>query len=461
MKITRADLGLLLLAVSSFPSYAQTYIGGGSLTHQTHTYKDASKKSYTQYDHWTYTDSNGTTYFQGATDVGPVGAIMPFEATLDDVKVTHGVTYRLSVDGGNGVVKVNTSVMPKFQVLGVTYAPPGPGSRVDYSSSSSNGVSVKISNSFSGSMNLSTGFSLDFGWVNTDLNISVDYTHSYENSTSEGTEKTSSNEIITENPADNINSNFIDHNYDVIDVWLNPQVDMVFYPNSEAIWATINRTVNIVNGFDTYLPIIDGKCQMDHVPLLAGWLNGSIPWPENDIRDRLARAWDKSMTEPGLTVADYASILSFDPWARQIDPSTGAILPQRTNSEVYAMTMNGGGTDKRYTFVTSIPYGPNRQTYSGTLTYKTTSQATNTHTESITVKYSTSDKFVIATVGGGASWSWTHAVENTDNSSMTKTASYTIVTPNAARQIPMDSSINIYQDNLTGSFMFAFPGGNF
>lgn len=418
------------------------------------------------YINWQWVDPTGITHsFPGDCEVFITYINSRPFATADgltNVQASDGSSYFLTTSCNvqgvvRGVVSQWDSVYPKFHVLSVTYTPPGPKSSVDYKASSMVGVSTSLENTFQYAANYSVGVNVIAG----SINIGVDYTHSTSSIATEGTSKTASYDISTSNAVTATNNgNYINHDYDVIDIWLNPQADVKRTGYNVGIWDTVNRQPDTVNGWDTYI-VVNAVPQMDHIPLLAGYLNGNIPWPTDDTLTRLSRSWDHSLNTPGLTIADYAAILAMDPWAQQIDPNTGARIPLATNSQIYSTTMlSNNNTNNRYTFISNVGYLPTNQDYTGSFINASTSSSTNSYKNIFSVDYGEKSSFGF-TESAGVKWTWTNAVSNVNNSSKTNQATYSILTPNPAFPYPQGSSVNVYQDNLYGTFMFVFPGGGF
>ncbi len=396
-----------------------------------------------RWSNWFFTDANGIQHsIPGATIqsgiLHPDGTITNLHTSTLNAASSDGL-YFLQATGPTGTLWLTNTAYPKIQVLNVTYAPPGPGSTVDYRTNKSTGVTTTVEKSFAYNLNLAV--TLGVGGDS----LGADYTHSSTTSTEESITKTDQYDIVTKGTG-----NFINHDYDVIDVWLNPEVKFTFTTPDSATWNTA------VNPADPYIPPINGVPQMDHLPLLAGWLNGNIPWPANDWQYRLARAWDTSIPNPGLTTADFAAILALDPFAQQIDPISGARLPLATNAQIFANTMISS-TNARYTLLRNINYSPVMQTISEQIGNVYSSSVTNSNTNTLSLSWGFKSPFV----SGGSKWTWTDKASvkaSTGNGDIT---TYTIVTPDSSKPLPYASSVDIYQDNIYGSFMFVFPGGGF
>lgn len=447
--LRRFVLGILL-NIFIIPCFAQAQIvtpiswpGGNLYCTQT-----GDPEGICRWDNWYYVDNDGVTHnFPGFTV--QKGILHP-DGTITNLNVSKLATsstdshYFLSATGGDGSITVTEPRYPKFQLLAITYAAPGPSSGTEYSHSTAVGVNTDVSKSFT----YTIGLKASVGSDENNVSLGVDYSHTSSTATSEGTKKTNSYSISSTN-----DNNFINHDYDRFDIWLNPQVNVSATSATNLRWNTTN------NPKDTYLPLLNGQPQMDHIVVLAGWLNGNIPWPQGtDILQRLQRSWDTSIPNPGLTTADFAAILALDPFAQGIDPISGARLPIKSNAEIYNQFMKQGAN--RYTLVRSVNYTPVMQSISDSIGNVDEYAVTNTNTNELTV--TAGAKFTFgAKIEATASWSWTHTVGVTHSSSNETKATYTIVTPDSTKPLPNASMVDIYQDNLYGTFMFVFPGGGF
>lgn len=397
-----------------------------------------------RWTNWGFIDANGVTHqIPGETIQSgvfhPDGTMTNIQISTMNASSTDGL-YFLQARGPVGTLWLTNTAYPKIQVLNVTYAPPGPGSTVDYRTTKSTGVTTTVEKSFAYNLNLAVTLG-----VGGDT-LGADYTHTSTTTTEESTTKTDQYDITTKN-----NNNFINHDYDSFDVWLNPAVKFAFTTPNSATWNTA------INPADPYIQPINGVPQMDHIVLLAGYLNGNIPWPVGtDIHDRLARTWDTSIVSPGLTTADFAAILSLNPFVQQIDPIDGHRLPLASNSQIHANTMISP-TNHRYTLLRNVNYTPVMQTISDQIGNIYSSSTTNANTNTLSLSWGFKSPFV----SGGSKWTWTDKASVKASSGNGDLTIYTIVTPDASKPLPYASSVNIYQDNLYGSFMFIFPDSGF
>jgi hypothetical protein len=228
----------------------------------------------------------------------------------------------------------------------------------------------------------------------------------------------------------------VDHDYDIVWVWLNPLVTLVLAPNTNAVLWTGYAFNNA-----------DDTRQMEVVPLYVRWLKNPATIPAN-VAARLARSWDLS-GNGGLTATDYATILAADPF------SSASYNP---NTDVqHRFDLQGN-----HTFNYQPPPAggqPITQTFS-VATQATSSQgqsAQNTYSTAFTIDFSTGANF-IATLSADIKLSNTYTTTNkwsiTTNSATGRTASLSITGPAVEDNYTGPVALQVWRDNVYGSFMF-------
>lgn len=238
-------------------------------------------------------------------------------------------------------------LFPKYQVLGVIYAPPGSSSSVSYTNSTQVGSSHSMvsdsSTTTTQTQTNTSGFSL-FGLGYSQTNTTSDsWVSDYQNSSSESLQTTTGNGISTPGPISSALG--VDHDNDLIVLWLNPILKTTLMPPITSGGTTtypiqwsgfmfnscdLNATqypvnfVQLMNGCDPYsFPGPD----IVYVPVYC--LKNPY-WPPNNCSQYLShtsRFWDldpwavDSVTKvplgPGLDIQDYADILQADPLVTQ------------------------------------------------------------------------------------------------------------------------------------------------
>src|SRR5262249_16920285 len=131
-----------------------------------------------------------------------------------------------------------------------------------------------------------------------------DFTQSLQRTSSIAINKTDSSDIVVSGPGPESPPG-IDHDFDVVLLWLNPVANVVI---------SGNNTAQIV-GYSFHSK--DPVNEMDVVPVYVGWLKNPSTMPPG-VALALARTWadqpdDGSGT--GLTSNDFTTILARDPFA--------------------------------------------------------------------------------------------------------------------------------------------------
>ena len=236
-----------------------------------------------------------------------------------------------------GATGITGGLHPKYVVLDVMYAPPGSGSSMVYNGQSSIGSNSSTTNSFTNGLSLNTTFA-NFptlgggksagggGGSGASNSLGGGYTYALSGTATYGLTGTTSDS--TSVPGPNNSQLGVDHESDIVWVWLNPETDYTLPPPSSAsgvlVWngySTNSDDPNVATG------------QMDVVPLTVSQLDGTSPIPPA-LQEILDRNWDSAATggAGGLTQSDLSTILQRDPFATNVSPGTRATL--LTNTQV-------------------------------------------------------------------------------------------------------------------------------
>ena len=239
-------------------------------------------------------------------------------------------------------------VFPKYQVMSVVYAPPGSASSVTYSTSTGVGSTNTQTSFTSSSSTDTTGFTVGvglFGWGGSITQSWTDgWTTGAGTSASVQVSTTSGNSVATMGPISSALG--VNHDNDVIYIWLNP---LEVY-KQDTTPGDLHWTFLASNGCDasdtgdplTFYQNIYG-CDPNQFPFpdivgIPVWCLKNPYFPAQSCAQWLpytSRSWDKTLwpndpvtllpTGPGLTLADYADILSADPFVTQtiVPPSAG------------------------------------------------------------------------------------------------------------------------------------------
>ncbi|MGB6303085.1 MAG: hypothetical protein WBF45_04985 [Acidobacteriaceae bacterium] len=315
-------------------------------------------------------------------------------------------------------------ILPRYQILTIIYAPPGTAggkssSYVDYSTGSTLGTTIDVSNSFKKDFSITAGLSVGGG--GNSASVSLDNDWSVQQTTTDDYKVTSSgkNEVKVPGPA----TDGIDHNYDEIWLCLNPLIQ-----------------VQIAGTKLTYTPGINGT-PMQQIYVYVSELKN----PSSMRADVAA-----TLKAKGFTAADYAAILAADPFAN----GSGSIDTRRFQETS-----------------TTFPYEPppTAQDMPTITSYSLTNDSTSTVTMNngtgytITLSASVSAGFggiASATVSTKDSWAWTQTNSTANSSGTTSSATVAVADPSYGYAGDV-AQVAVYWDTLFNSFMFsAIPTGN-
>jgi hypothetical protein len=442
---------------------------------------------------YTYTNfsyvANGTTYpLSGtATDLarclkdpdwdGP--EISPAVMT-DPINSSCTITFTPGVTSGSAVLActgVQGYVNPKYVVVGVTYAPPGPSTNtfVNYVNSTYVGNTTSTINTFADS----TTFSVSLTYTTKIPSFaSAAFTGSYATTGTQTTANTST--VTTSIQVDSGEETFgtgnyfapVDNDFDVIWVWLNP-VSIYTLSGNSATWNGYGYDATDQNG-------------MDIVGIPLGWLNGDFgAFTEANIPQfwiPAQRTWAANQMfgagqVPALTSTDLAQIASYDPFSvSTYGQDYIGVNPPSPSTSDNRFTLTECNSGNSISYDQASP-SSNAEIATCTLKYvnlSTQAQAitsVSSQTYSVDAKFTGSDWFQKWILDVKNSWTYTTQIEadSSITNSTTNTGSLSVQGPpcnNAVIDvgpcIPVYDSagnqptqFNIYQDNMFGTFMFA------
>jgi hypothetical protein len=316
------------------------------------------------------------------------------------------------------VPTVSGTLRPKYYILAVIYAPPGTqggksSSSVSYGNGSTTGTTVSASSSFK--QNYSVSVSAEAGFLGNggEVGASFGYGRNTSNSQALDIKKTTTHEISTNGPS----QDGIDHDHDLIYLWLNPTINMTL-SSTGAAWSIGNS----------------GLADIQYV--YVGWLKNPSQMPPG-LTQRLQVY--------GITTADYTEMLKADPFANGVT----TIDPERFQPD----SLN-----------TTFPYEPPFAPGEPVPLMKFTAVYSNTNTSSSTVQ---NEYSVGLNVSGGGSflglvkakiknqntWTWTNTRTNSASTGTSESASVTVGGPAYGYIGPTD--MVVYYDVLYKSFLFA------
>jgi hypothetical protein len=373
--------------------------------------------------------------------------------------ILTGAGYNVSFVPGPGVASATLLptlgfINPKYFILGVTYAPPGSQSNVQYGNSTLVGTSTSISDSIANEFAQSFSIGADIGvgigaaasaQSTVTATVSTSYTEEKDNSTSISVSKTTTNQDEVRGPASSLG---VDHDYDVIWLWLNPTLNFSAGPGPNVLqWSGYGYDPSDFN-------------EMDKYPVTVGWLNGHIPMPP-DVATVLARSWASTQIwpagqGPGLNAADFAAILAADPFS---NPAYTVTLPAGSHTS----------TDGRFTMTDNSnvayvpgPIGGNPITQTYTEAYSTTDAAGQGSKSTGQVGFSLEESFKAGFFAAhiSADFKQSYTLTATDQWSQTRattadqSASLSITGPAATDNYTGPTEFVVFQDNIYGTFMF-------
>jgi len=201
-------------------------------------------------------------------------------------------------------------IRPKYEVVGLVYAPPGSRSSVTYQNGFQSGTSTSTTNSYSSNyttkVTISTGGSL-FGIAQgtETVTTAVGWGQSTDSTNSLTLANSYTTGLVQSGPASSAVG--VDHDYDVVYVWLNPEELMavggtVVAPNGEG-WDERDSAPSVCGAA--------GISGMDVAAITLGQLKGTQTIP-SDLQCRLNRVWDSALG--ALTSTDLLAIANADPF---------------------------------------------------------------------------------------------------------------------------------------------------
>jgi hypothetical protein len=485
-------------------------VGGGTLNWQVWGIS-GSACSFYEFGSFSFTNSTGAvTSFPAATayyfpDCGPNGA-------LPKTLILNGSTFVIAFDpenGGLGTAAYSQGVQgiiyPKYVVVGVTYAPPGDASgavsTVQYTGTTSVGTTVTGSTSFANDVGYSVQAQVtgglpqgitngSTGGVELTKTQSTNLTQTETNSSSITLNKTTSTAYSTNgypttfpitsgaapvaNPAAPATGSTINpHDWDVIQVWFNPERVFTVFP------ATSLSPV--IFQWDGYAYDPTDMAGPDVYPIQVGCLNGDFPasWCSTQ-QGVLNRAWVASETYPLMSpttratttaagcpqtsespsicpkTQDAYNILASDPLAYNPGGSAYTLL---NSSPLPSTTSDGRFTQYGYP-PNPVDYEPG-QTEAYTLTQMDTqtesSGGSSEYREAISVSEKVSEGFLglfnaSVTYTFSDTMTWTASWLNTLTTTQTVADAFTIKGSNPPNYVP--GEFIVYQDNIFGTYMF-------
>lgn len=366
---------------------------------------------------------------------------------------------------------VSGFVNPKYVILGVTYAPPGSASKVTYANSTTLGTGSSLSNSFAAGVGYSVSVSTTlggkiggvFGWNDTVTStVSSSFTNETDSSSSVAVSSTTAWQTTVPGPKSDYVG--VDHDYDVIWLWLNPLTNFTIDVSqpSHIMWTGYSFDADDINEMDIY-------------GVYLGWLTGNLssPGPGSSDFTPLQRNWAAmpsngqiwpAGTSPSLiNPTDYAAIAAADPFS---NPNYTVTIPSGSlTSSDGRFTLTGNQV------VDYVQPPPGGQPYTQQLTESTSTTQTAGQGAKYTfgLGYSWEEKFSASffesswsqdvklsdTLTWTDQWSTTNSKANVNSATGSVTGPACIVSGSTCNPVYTGpTQFEVFQDNVYGTFMF-------
>jgi hypothetical protein len=389
-----------------------------------------------------------------------------------------GTNSSINYYGVNGTAtappQVTGFINPKYVVVGVTYAPPGPGSSVVYTSSTMVGTSTTVSKTFMQSATFTVittrgigAWTLNGSGVGVETSASESTTHAQSSSTSTGVTISQTSTVADTTTGTGNAFAPVNHDYDLIWLWLNPLLVFTVNPNSAGSiqWNGY--------GYDPHDP--SGSGGMDIFPVQVGCLNGHFGACPS-VATILARGWVTTYEPtikwptgdgPGLNSTDIAHILAADLFSSGTYslpnplPTTSAdgrfqqiSYPPNPVPYIQAGPGNGGGTTVSYDLVNESTTTLGQSTGSMFIqSFGYDTKLSGGFLGNFTVELQTTQTVEIDT-----SWQRTLTTTQTLSKALSVTGpGCPQTTPPCVPAYTGPGQFIVFQDNQFGTFMF-YPG---
>jgi hypothetical protein len=397
------------------------------------------------------------------------GTNYPFSATTTFDEFSTGLftqpSYTLTASGptlsGGADAPVQGYVNPKYVILAWTYAPPGSKSSVVNNNSQMIGSSTSTNDSFSNQVSESVTVSGSTGTpdvkgVATGVEVSGTESTSYtdEQDSSKSVSINQTKTFVTTVPGPSNDSVGVNHDYDVVWLWLNPLADFNIFPNlpNSIVWTGYHFDMSDIP-------------RMDVFGVEMGWLNGHFGTVPLDIQHVLDRTWAANQMwpagqGPGLTGpgagSDFDNIVKANPFSDSA--YTVTVAPGSITSTDGRFTVTG---NQNIDYVPPGPGGnPTTQAYSANYV--------QTDTNGKGAKYTFQQGFAFEEKWKGSLFlqsvsfdlkqsdtlTWTHQFSQVMTRSSGNTVSFSVTGPAATANYSGPTEFLVFQDNIFGTFMF-------
>lgn len=359
------------------------------------------------------------------------------------------------------------TVSTKYVVLSVAYAPPGSASTATYTNSTLFGASISLTTSFKNSAGetLTLGGSLPILGFFDNAVTSETFIQQADSSASIALMQTQAQAYVIPGPASSAAG--VDHDEDIIWLWLNPTMNF-HVPSSNVIdWDSV--------GFDDRFPGHD----LEIFPVPVKYLKHPETMPLS-IQAVLGRGWVCEQStdpecvtggalDPALQPSDYIEILKADPFT---DPLYTIEFAPANPPLVSSCTLDG-----RYCLAANntFPYEPppqGGQPITTTFTETRTAVSSEAAVSSVSLQsmvttqpFSFNDTELsdfLTSLKITDTFTVTNQINLANNQQQSQTSAFSIKGPTVADNYTGPVEINVFQDNVYGTFMFgAVPATTF
>lgn len=375
---------------------------------------------------WTFGDgttASGQYVTHSYTNPGIYSVSLRVSGSQDGTP-TQASTKTISLSLGHG-----GSVYPKFVILGLDYAPPGKSSYATYSVGTTNGSSHSFKRSLSNTVTVTAELGADFFGTGVSGQFSSSWTQSGSQTNTSSIEITQQASHTVRGPLDS--NAGLNHDYDVVWLWLNPRIDMVAVSNANLHW-TYNLDPADVNYAN----------QADIQYVYLKWLKNPALMAQEapSVAAKLARSW--AGVGGALTSQDYATIMSVDPFWNGSSTVDASRFDVQLNYPLQYEPAPSGGQ-------------PITQTYSVIETASTTQTIEASASYTVGIKATGSIgflSFLSSSTSIGEAITLTNSVTDQSKAGSTTTDFLSITGPDTGYVGP--TNIRLYTDKAYGTYMF-------
>jgi hypothetical protein len=361
---------------------------------------------------------------------------------------------------------------PKYIVLGVTYAPPGPQSSVTYTNSQAVATTNSLINTVSSGTTYSVSIANQIGigaWkVGTSVGYSTGATQTTKDSQSTTINWSVTNTIKTYGTPTAIVSGAytspVDNDYDIIYVWLNP-VEVLTLGQNFADWNGYGYDATDQNG-------------MDIVGIALGYLNGDFGSMPADLQTSLNRSWATNQIygsgqSAALSSTDFAAIAQYDPFSNSSygpnEIGSDPPVPSTPDNRFTITLCNGGNS---VDFDQADP-SQSPSNYTCSLSYSNMTSSAQDYTNSTTTTFSLDRSYSGSVFQNNLTLDFKYSdtttttteVDSSISNTQSSSAAVNIiglpcdnVNPYLGPCVPVyngPTQFMVYQDDLWGTFMLA------